>query len=128
MAKTMGKYPILIVICILLLSVGCEGLQVNIPVEFQTVKREEAALLVLVENKSTHQIKITYPVSTGILKQDQYTVFRLSKPGNHKVVVTAYAQDPDYSDVYQPVATVEVPVFLNGMMLFVQRENLSDII
>lgn len=86
----------------------------NIPVEVQSVKREETALLVLVENKSTRQIKITYPVSTGMLKQGQYTVFRLPKPDNYKVVVTAYTEDPDYRDVYKPVATVEIPVFLNG--------------
>ncbi len=52
------KYLILITICIFM--TGCAGLQVNIPVEVQLVKREESALLVLVENKSTRQIKITY--------------------------------------------------------------------
>lgn len=94
--------------------IGCAGLQVNIPVEVQSVKQEESALLVLVENKLTRQIKITYPVSTGMLKQNQYTIFRLSKSGNHRVVVTAYTEDLRYRDTYQPVATVEVPVFLNG--------------
>lgn len=109
----MSKFPILITICILFLA-GCEGLQVNIPVEFQSVKREESALLVLVENRSSRQVKITYPVSVGMLKPDQHTIFRVSKPGNYKVVVTVYAEDPDYRDVYQPVSTVEIPVFLNG--------------
>ena len=93
---------------------GCKGLQVNIPVEVQTVKREDAALLVLVENKSTYRIKITYPISTDMLKQDQYTEFRLPKPGNYKVVLTAYAEDPDYRNTYKPVKTVEIPIFLNG--------------
>ncbi|MDA8215443.1 MAG: hypothetical protein M0Z64_09245 [Nitrospiraceae bacterium] len=114
-SKIVFRHPnlsILITICLFLL--GCQGLQVNIPVEVQSVKREETALLVLVENKSTRQIKITYPVSTGMLKQGQYTVFRLPKPDNYKVVVTAYTEDPDYRDVYKPVATVEIPVFLNG--------------
>jgi len=93
---------------------GCEGLQVNVPVEIQTVKREEAALLVLVDNKSTYRIKITYPISTDMLKQNQYTEFRLPKPGNYKVVITAYAEDPDYRNTYKPVKTVEIPIFLNG--------------
>jgi len=93
---------------------GCEGLQVNIPVEIQTVKQEEASLLVLVDNKSTYRVKITYPISTNMLKQDQHTEFRLPKPGNYKVVLTAYAEDPDYRNTYKPVKTVEIPIFLNG--------------
>lgn len=93
---------------------GCEGLQVNIPVKVESVKREEAALLLLLENKSSHQIKITYPVSSGFLKQGQYTIFSFPKAGNHKVVITAYTEDRRYRDVYQPVSTIEIPVFLNG--------------
>jgi len=108
------KYPILTLMAIGIFLVSCQGLQVNIPVEVQPTKREDTVLLVLVENKSTRQIKITYPVSTGMLKQNQDTVFRLPKPDNHKVVITAYSEDPDYRDVYRPVATIELPVFLNG--------------
>lgn len=106
---------------------GCEALQVNIPVEMQSgprMTREEAALWVLVENKSTHQIKITYPVSIGMLRQDQYTIFRLSKPGNHKVMVTSYAEDPNYPNVYQPIETIEIPVFLNGYDVVKVKERL----
>ena len=46
-----------------------------------------------------------------------YTVprfHRLPQAGNHKIIITAYTEDPDYRDVYKPVATVEIPVFLNG--------------
>ncbi|MBU4502985.1 MAG: hypothetical protein KKA79_10405 [Nanoarchaeota archaeon] len=93
---------------------GCSGLQVNIPVEVNPVKRENVALLVMVENKSAYQIKITHPISTGMLKQDQHTIFRLLQPGNYKVIITAHAPDPHYPNVYQLVKTVEIPVFLNG--------------
>ena len=94
---------------------GCSGLKVNIPVEVgPIVKREHAALWVLVENKSSYQIKITHPISTGMLKQDQHTTFRLLQPGNYKVIITAHAPDPHYPNVYQLVKTVEIPVFLNG--------------
>jgi len=93
---------------------GCSGLQVNIPVEVNPVKRENVALLVLVENKSAYQIKITHPISTGMLKQDQHTTFRLLQPGNYKVIITAHAPDPHYPNVYQLVKTIEIPVFLNG--------------
>jgi hypothetical protein len=110
----MGGCIILIVICILFLM-GCSGLQMNIPVEVgPVIKREHAALWVLVENRSTYQIKITHPISTGMLKQDQHTTFRLLQPGNYKVIITAHAPDPHYPNVYQLVKTIEIPVFLNG--------------
>lgn len=109
-----SRYFISAVIPIVFL-IGCEGVQVNVPVEVgPVVKRENAALWVLVENKSTHQIKVAYPISTGMLQEGQHTVFHLPRPGNYKVVITAYAPDPDYPDVYRPVKTVEIPVFLNG--------------
>lgn len=109
-----GKLLAIITICILC-STGCSGLRVNIPVEVgPIVKRENAALLILVENNSTYQIKITYPVSTGMIKQGQSMVFRLLRPDNYKVVVTAYAPDPNYPNVCRLVKTVEIPVFLNG--------------
>ena len=111
--KAVGRYLFLIAICLLLL-VGCEGLQVNIPVEVQSVKREEAALLVIVENKSSRLIKITYPISTDFIKKEQHAILSFPKPGNHKVVVVTYTEDRRYRDVYQPVSTVELPVFLNG--------------
>jgi hypothetical protein len=120
-SKAMSRYSILISICILI--IGCEGLQLNIPVQVQSVKREEAALLLLVENKSTRQIKITYPVSSGFLKQGQYTIFSFPKAGNHKVVITAYTEDRRYRDIYQPVATIDVPVFLNGYDLIKAKGN-----
>jgi hypothetical protein len=80
----------------------------------QSVKREEAALLVLVENKSSGIIKITYPISTEFLKQRQHTIFPFPNPGNYRVTIMAYTEDLRYRDVYQPISTVEVPVFLNG--------------
>ncbi len=111
--KITTSCPILMAVCLFLL--GCSGLQVNIPLEVgPVVKREHAALWVLVENKSTYQIKITNPISTGMLKQDQHTTFRLLQPGNYKVIITAHAPDPHYANVYQLVKTVEIPVFLNG--------------
>ncbi len=112
--KVMSGCAILITIIIFFLT-GCSGLQLNIPVEVgPIVKREHAALRVLVENKSAYQIKITNPISTGMLKQDQHTTFRLLQPGNYKVIITAHAPDPHYPNVYQLVKTVEIPVFLNG--------------
>lgn len=113
MTKAAGRYWILLWLCTLFLA-GCQGLQVNVPVEVQSVPREESALLVLVENKSTRWIKITYPISTDFLKQGQYTVFSLPQPGNYKVVITAYTEDHRYRDVFRPVVTREIPVFLNG--------------
>lgn len=89
-------------------------MQLNIPVEIQTVKQEDAALLVLVENKSSRLIKITYPISTGFLRSGQYTIFPFRQSGNHKVVITAYTEDRRYRDIYAPIKTVEIPVFLNG--------------
>jgi len=110
----MGRYLVLIAIFLVLLF-GCSGFQLNIPVEVgPIVKRENVVLLVLVENKSSYQIKITHPISTGMLKQDQHTIFRLLQPGNYKVMITAHAPDPHYPNVYQLVKTVEIPVFLNG--------------
>lgn len=111
--KVRNRCVILIAIFILFFM-GCSGLQLNIPVEVNPVKRENVALLVLVENKSTYQIKITHPISTGMLKQDQHTIFRLLQPGNYKVIITAHAPDSHYPNVYQLVKTVEIPVFLNG--------------
>ncbi len=107
-------YRYFTIIAVTLLLLGCGGLQFNIPVKVESVKREEAALLVLLENKSTRQIKITYPISSGFLKQGQYTVFSFPKAGNHRVVITAYTEDRRYRDIYQPAATVEIPIFLNG--------------
>jgi len=89
-------------------------MQVNVPVDLYTVKRENAAFLIYVENKSSYQIKISYPVSLDRLKLEQYTIFNLFRPGNYKVILTAYAEDPHYPNVYKPVKTLEVPVFLNG--------------
>ena len=111
--SALTSYPSLIAVCILL-CVACDSFRVNIPVQVQSLNREEAALLLLVENKSNRKIKITYPVSTGMLNQGQHTVFRLPEPGNHKVIVTAYAESSDYRDLYLPVSTIEIPVFLNG--------------
>mgnify|MGYP001559682175 FL=1 len=110
--QAMFKYLILIAVYIFM--TGCGGLQLNIPVKVESVKREEAALLVLVENKSSRQIKITYPISSGFLKQGQYTIFSFPKAGNHRVVITAYTEDRRYRDIYQPAATVEIQIFLNG--------------
>lgn len=107
---------VLTALCIFVVA-GCNGLQFNIPVEFQSVPREDSALLVLVENRSTRWIKITYPISTDFLKQGQYTVFSLPQPGNYRVVITAYAENHRYRDIYRPVATREIPVFLNGYNL-----------
>ncbi len=113
MAKIAGRYWILFGLWVLFL-VGCGGLQVNVPVEFQSVPREESALLVLVENRSTRLIKITYPISTDLLKQGQYTIFSFPQPGNYRIIITAYAENHRYRDIYRPVATREIPVFLNG--------------
>ncbi len=110
----MGRYSVLITIFLVLVS-GCSGLQVNMPIEVgPVIKREHAALWVLVENQSNHQIKISYPISTGMLQQSQYIAFRLPKLGNYKAVITAYAQDSSYPTVYRPIKTIEVPIFLNG--------------
>jgi len=108
--------------------VGGEGPRVNLPIELQSVKREEAALLVLVDNKSNCQIKITYPISKGMLKQGQHTLFRLPKPDIYKVIVTAFAECPDYRDVYKLVVTMEIPVFLNGYDIVRQWEIFLGII
>lgn len=97
---------------------GCQGLQLNIPVEFQTLRREEAALLALVENKSNLLLRIVYPVQTGMLRPSQYTVFPLPQPGNHRVVVVAYQEGRDLSYEYRAVSSVELPVFLNGYDTF----------
>ena len=119
----MGRWIIAIPICILLLA-GCSGVQLNVPVEIgPIVKRENAALLILVENNSAYQIKVTYPISTGMIKQGQYMVFRLFRPGNYKVVVTAYAPDPNYPNVCRLVKTIEIPVFLNGYDIVKVRDT-----
>jgi len=110
----MSRYPVLLAIFLILLS-GCSGLGVNIPVEIgPVIKRENVSLLVMVENKSTYQIKITHPISTGMLKQDQHTTFRLLQPSNYKMIIAAHVPDPHYPNVYQLVKTIEIPVFLNG--------------
>lgn len=114
-SKIVFRHPnLIILITIYFFLLGCQGLQVNVPVEVQQIRREDAALLVLVENKSSRLIKITYPISTGFLKQGQHTIFPFLKPGNYRVTITAYTEDLRYRDVYQPISTFEVPVFLNG--------------
>ncbi len=120
--KVRNRCVVLIVIFIFFFM-GCSGLQVNIPVEVNPVKRENVALLILVENNSTYQIKITYPMSTGMIQQGQYLIFRLFRPGNYRVVATAYAPDPNYPNVYRPVRTVEIPVFLNGYDVVKARDE-----
>lgn len=113
MDKIVGRYAILIAV-LLLLSVGCEGLQVNIPVEVQTITREQATLLVLIENKSSLQIKVTYPIQSEFLRPSQTLVFSLPKPGNYNIVVAAYEESREYRYDYRQVSTIEIPVFLNG--------------
>lgn len=122
MNRIIGKY--LALIGFSLFFIGCQGLNINIPVEVNPVNRDNAASLVLVENNSTYQIKITYPTSTGMIKQGQYIIFRLFHPGNYRVVVTAYAPDPNYPNVYRLVKTVEIPVFLNGYDVVRVKDNL----
>ena len=101
-----------------LFLLGCQGLQLNIPVEIQTLRREEAALLVLVENRSALLLRVVYPVQTGMLQRSQHTVFSLPQPGNHRVVVVAYQEGRHLSYEYRPVASLELPVFLNGYDVF----------
>ena len=101
-----------------IILVGCQGLQLNIPVEIQTLRREEAALLVLVENKSALLLRVVYPVQTGMLRRAQHTVFSLPQPGNYRVVVMAYQEGPHLSYEYRQVASLELPVFLNGYDVF----------
>lgn len=93
---------------------GCEKLQVNIPVEFQSLKREDASLLVLIENRSALYLKMSYPFQSGFLKPSQEFAFALSKPGNYHIVVEAYEQSQDYHYDYKHVSTIEIPIFLNG--------------
>ena len=97
-----------------MILMGCQGLQLNIPVEFQTLRREEAALLVLVENKSALLLRVVYPVQTGMLRPSQHVVFSLPQPGNHRVVVVAYQEGRRLPYEYRQVASLELPVFLNG--------------
>ena len=111
-------YRYVIITALSLFLLGCEGLQVNIPVEVQSVRREDAALLVYIKNKSTLMIKVTFPVQSGILNPSQDLVFSLPRPGNYHVVVTAYEKGRDYRYDYREVSTVEVPVFLNGYDIF----------
>lgn len=111
----MGRYLILIVVFTLLLA-GCEGMQVNIPVEvkFQSIPQEEAALLVLVENKSALHIEIKHPIQSGMLRPSQNIIFPFPMPGNYTVVVAAYEESHNYRYNYQHISTIEIPVFLNG--------------
>lgn len=110
---------IIIALVFLLLTVtGCPpGYKVEWlgPITVHTIKREDAALTVLVRNKSRYQLKIEYPTATGYFGFNQDVVFSLPKPGNYKIVVTAFAPDRRYGEpVYSPVATAEIPIYLNG--------------
>lgn len=93
---------------------GCEKLQVNIPVEFQSIKRENASLLVLIENKTSLQSKISYPFQSGFLNPSQELVFSLPKAGNYRIVIEAYEKSRDYHYDYKYVSTIEIPIYLNG--------------
>ncbi len=97
---------------------GCQGLQFNLPVEVQTLRREEAALLVLLENRSTLLLRVLYPVQSGMLRPSQHVIFPLPQPGNHRVVVAAYREGRRLPHEYRPVASLELPVFLNGHDVF----------
>lgn len=101
--------------------VACQGFQLNIPLEAQTIRREEAALLVLVENKSTSLLRVVYPIQTGMLRPSQSVVFSLPQPGNYRVVVTVYQEGRHQPYEYRQVASLELPVFLNGFDLFQVR-------
>ncbi|MFH1231341.1 MAG: hypothetical protein V1709_07590 [Planctomycetota bacterium] len=83
----------------------------------QTLKQEDAALLVSLANKSSYYIKVTYPTATGYITPYQDVVLQMSGIGNHKIVVTAYTQDKDRGNIYQPISTTEIPVYLDGYTL-----------
>ena len=108
---------ILLVILVGLFLSGCATWPFDYPkveLKMEQLKREDAALKVLVENKSNLYIKIIYPVPTGMLKPRQYTVFSLPEPGNYKVIVTAYEKSKDYRYDYKEINTVEIPIYLGG--------------
>lgn len=108
----MIKHSILALIGILLVS--CSGLQVNLPVTFDEPRREDVALLVMVENRANNPIRITYPITTDMLYKGQYTIFPVPRPGNYKVVITASSIDRRWGNIFSPIATKEIPVFMNG--------------
>ena len=122
----MGGHAILIGICFFFLS-GCASLPFDYPkvgVKVETLKREDAALRVSVENKSSLYVKITYPIETTMLEPDQYTIFSLSKPGNYNIVFAGYEENKDYKYDYKKIKTIEVPVFLNGHDIIKARGEL----
>lgn len=106
-------YFVLLVLCVLFLA-SCEVLQLNIPLQIQTVKQNEAALMIYAENQTSHIIKIEYPISTSYLSRGQYAFVNVSRPGNYKIVATAYSLDRRYQGAYAAIGTVEIPVFLDG--------------
>lgn len=111
-SRTIGGLGLATFVCLNL--AGCPGLQVNLPIYVQQIKQQDAALLVRVENRSSRQIKVTYPIATGFLRSHQHVVFPVANQGSHKIVVSAYSEDRRYSGVFNPVKTVEIPIFLNG--------------
>lgn len=79
-----NEYFVFFGLCALFLA-SCAGLQLNLPVEIQTVKQNEAALMIYAENQTSHIIKIEYPISTGYLARGQYAFVNVSRPGNYKI-------------------------------------------
>lgn len=116
----------LLLLVALLLS-GCANWPFDYPraeIRIQTLKQEDAALRVLVENKSSFYIKITYPVQTEMLEPNQYTIFSLPRAGNYNVVVTGYEESKDYKYDYKKIRTIELPIYLNGLDILKTRAEL----
>lgn len=93
---------------------GCDSLQVNLPVQFQTLEQDQAALRVSLENRSRYPIKIMQPVQTDFLWTGQNVAFTVPQAGNYRLLVTAYEQSRKGRSDYRLVSTLEMPFFING--------------
>lgn len=114
----MKYYLFLIVFCCGL--AGCGIPQEWLPavtVNVESVREEDAAFLVCLDNQSSYTLKLTYPASSGFISPGQSVFLRMGEAGNHKLVITAYLSDKDRGNVYEPLATTEMPVFLDGKNL-----------
>ncbi|MDI6788635.1 MAG: hypothetical protein QME51_09715 [Planctomycetota bacterium] len=78
------------------------------------VKQEDVALQVCLDNKSSYVVKANYPVASGYIGRYQHLVLKMPQLGQHNLSITAYVPDRDRGDVYTPVVTIDVPVFLDG--------------
>lgn len=97
---------------------GCSGVQFPITLELHSVGQDDSALATLVENRSSFLLRVMYPLQSTIFGPSQFVIFPLPYPGIHRLVVAAFQHGRHRWDEPRLVATLDIPMFLNGHELY----------